>query len=151
MKRNRWFIIIILLIALIVYTKYGDSGNTIETTEAGISTITETGIYSNPAEVAEYIHLFNKLPQNFIAKNKAIELGWNSTEGNLWEVTNKMSIGGDAFGNREELLPKADNRIWFECDVNYNGGYRGAERIVYSNDGLIYYTDNHYESFKKLY
>jgi guanyl-specific ribonuclease Sa len=62
-----------------------------------------------------------------------------------------MSIGGDVFGNREGMLPKSDGRKWFECDINYSGGYRGAERIVYSNDGLIYYTNDHYKTFKQLY
>ena len=62
-----------------------------------------------------------------------------------------MSIGGDYFGNRENLLPNKKNRKWYECDINYNGGYRNSERIVFSNDGLIYYTSNHYESFEQLY
>ena len=62
-----------------------------------------------------------------------------------------MSIGGDKFGNREGLLPKEDGRQYYECDVNYQGGYRGAERIVFSNDGLIFYTDDHYNSFTQLY
>jgi len=62
-----------------------------------------------------------------------------------------MSIGGDRFGNREGLLPDQEGRVWYECDVNYNGGYRGAERLVYSNDGLIYYTADHYQSFTRLY
>ncbi len=62
-----------------------------------------------------------------------------------------MSIGGDHFGNYEGLLPDATGRKWHECDVNYSGGYRGAERLVYSNDGLIYYTEDHYESFEKMY
>jgi guanyl-specific ribonuclease Sa len=62
-----------------------------------------------------------------------------------------MVIGGDRFGNREGLLPESDGRKYFECDVAYEGGYRGAERLVYSNDGLIYYTPDHYESFTLLY
>ena len=61
------------------------------------------------------------------------------------------AIGGDTFGNREGLLPEEDGRIYYECDVNYEGGYRGGERIVFSSDGLIYYTDDHYESFTLLY
>ncbi|HBI55716.1 MAG TPA: ribonuclease, partial [Firmicutes bacterium] len=59
--------------------------------------------------------------------------------------------GGDRFGNREGLLPDDPGRVWYECDVNYAGGYRGPERIVFSNEGLIYYTDDHYESFTRLY
>ncbi len=107
--------------------------------------------YSKPEDVAEYIHIFQQLPPNFIAKDEAIALGWKNNEGNLWEVTDKKSIGGDVFGNREGLLPKSEGRVWRECDVNYYGGYRGGERIVYSNDGLIYYTDDHYASFKQFY
>lgn len=113
--------------------------------------ILEAGAYSKPEEVAEYIHTYNKLPGNYITKKEAVALGWQSDKGNLWEVTDEMSIGGDTFGNREGRLPKATGRKWYECDVNYNGGYRGSERILYSNDGLIYYTKDHYETCTELY
>lgn len=113
--------------------------------------VSEDGIYSTPEDVALYIHTFDKLPSNFVTKNEARDLGWDNSKGNLWDVTDNMSIGGDKFGNREGLLPKADGRIYYECDVNYNGGFRGAQRIVFSNDGLIFYTDDHYESFEQLY
>lgn len=113
--------------------------------------IDEFGVYREPRLVAEYIHIYNKLPINFVSKKEAMDLGWDSDKGNLWEVTDKMSIGGDKFGNREGLLPKKDGRVYYECDVNYEGGYRGAERIVYSNDGLVFYTDDHYKSFTQLY
>lgn len=113
--------------------------------------IHEDGKYTTPQDVSLYIHTYNKLPSNFITKKKAIDLGWESNKGNLWDVTEQMSIGGDTFGNREGTLPKKDVRKWFECDVNYEGGFRGAERIVFSNDGLIYYTDDHYETFTQLY
>lgn len=114
-------------------------------------TLDEDGIYFSPEEVAEYIHIYKKLPKNYITKKEARDLGWESEKGNLWDVTNQMSIGGDSFGNREGLLPKADGRKYFECDVNYSGGFRGSERIVYSNDGLIYYTKDHYKTLEKLY
>jgi ribonuclease T1 len=113
--------------------------------------IDETGKYTTPQDVAAYIHEYAELPSNFISKKEAAALGWKSNEGNLWDVTDQMSIGGDTFGNREGRLPNAKGRKWYECDVNYAGGYRGAERIVYSNDGLIYYTDDHYETFEQLY
>lgn len=61
-----------------------------------------------------------------------------------------MSIGGDVFLNREKLLPVEDGRSWYECDVNYNGGYRGGERLVYSSDGLIYQTSDHYKTFTEI-
>ena len=74
-----------------------------------------------------------------------------SSEGNLWEVADGMCIGGDIFGNREGLLPEENERVYYECDVNYAGGFRGSERVVFSDDGLIYYTGDHYESFEMLY
>lgn len=113
--------------------------------------IEEDGWYTTKADVARYIHLYHKLPGNFIDKNKAEDLGWQSTKGNLDDVAPGMSIGGNKFGNREGLLPKAKGRTYYECDINYEGGHRGAERIVYSNDGLIYYTEDHYDSFELLY
>lgn len=115
------------------------------------TTINELGSYTDPYQVAEYIYTYDRLPDNFLTKKEASNLGWKSEKGNLWDVTDKMSIGGDRFGNREGLLPKEEGRIYYECDVNYEGGYRGAERIVFSNDGLIFYTDDHYESFTQLY
>lgn len=128
----------------------GDSSTSEQTDSSSVS-VEEDGIYSTPDTVAAYIHTFHKLPSNYITKTEAVQLGWNSEEGNLWDVTDKQSIGGDKFGNYEKLLPEKEGRLWYECDVNYNGGYRGKERIVYSNDGLIYYTDDHYESFSQLY
>ena len=114
------------------------------------ASIEEDGWYSSKEDVAEYIEVYQQLPDNFITKQEAIELGWDNSKGNLWEVAEGMSIGGDRFMNREGLLPDEKGRIWTECDINYDGGYRGAERIVFSNDGLIYYTDDHYESFECL-
>ena len=107
--------------------------------------------YSIMAEVAAYLHEFRSLPPNFITKAEAQKLGWDNAKGNLWAVTDHKSIGGDRFGNREGLLPNAAGRQYFECDINYNGGYRGAERIVYSSDGLVFYSDDHYATFKQLY
>ena len=115
------------------------------------SGITEEGTYTSKEEVALYIYEFGHLPDNFITKKEAKSLGWESKEGNLGEVAPGKSIGGDYFGNYEGILPEEDGRDYYECDINSDGGYRGAERIVYSNDGLIYYTEDHYESFELLY
>lgn len=111
----------------------------------------EDGTYTSKEDVAAYLYLYQHLPSNFITKNEAKALGWESKEGNLDEVAPGMSIGGDKFGNYEGLLPEADGRQYYECDINFEGGYRGSERIIYSNDGLIYYTEDHYETFELLY
>ena len=134
-------------------TSVPETSETESVTESSIEkmSVEKDGRYTTPEDVAEYIHTFGTLPSNFITKKEAQKLGWNNKEGNLWKVTDQMSIGGDYFGNYEGLLPEADGRKYTECDVNYEGGYRGDERIVFSNDGLIFYTDDHYESFTQLY
>ncbi len=107
--------------------------------------------YYSDEEVALYLYVFRELPANYLTKNEAYDLGWNSSKGNLWQVAYGLCIGGDKFGNREGLLPDAYDRQWYEADVNYEGGYRGSERILFSNDGLIYVTYDHYETFTLLY
>lgn len=105
--------------------------------------------YSSKEEVALYLHLYDELPPNYLTKDEANALGWDAEKGNLWEVTDKMSIGGDRFSNREGLLP--EDKTYFECDIDYQGGYRGAKRLVYSDDGWIYFTADHYDRFELLY
>ena len=130
-----------------------DSGSQIETDNGSSDTggISEDGEYSSKEEVALYLYSFGKLPPNYITKKEAEALGWQSNKGNLWAVAPGMSIGGDSFGNREGLLPKANKRKYFECDIDYEGGYRNEKRIVFSDDGLIFYTGDHYNSFEQLY
>lgn len=122
------------------------------TSQAGTSQlqVVEGKTYYTKEEVATYIKKFHKLPANYITKGEAQKLGWDNTKGNLWKVSDQRSIGGDRFSNREGALPKASGRQYFECDIDYNGGYRGAKRIIYSNDGLIFYTEDHYKTFKPL-
>lgn len=115
------------------------------------TSISEDGTYTSKDEVALYIHMYGHLPDNFISKTKARNAGWDSKEGNLDEVLPGMSIGGSEYKNYDGQLPDAAGRTWTECDINYTGGYRGAERIVFSNDGLIYYTGDHYKTFEQLY
>lgn len=105
--------------------------------------------YTSKEEVALYLHLYEELPPNFITKKEAQKLGWVSKEGNLSEVAPGMSIGGDYFGNYEGILPKG--KEYHECDIDSDGSYRGAKRIVFSDDGCIYYTEDHYETFELLY
>lgn len=113
--------------------------------------ILESQTYSSKDDVASYLHLYGHLPDNYITKQDAQKLGWESSKGNLWDVAPGKSIGGSRFGNYEGLLPESDSRQYYECDIDYNGGFRNEKRIVYSNDGLIYYTEDHYESFELLY
>ncbi|WP_195854552.1 ribonuclease domain-containing protein [Aerococcus tenax] len=106
-------------------------------------------VYRSDEEVSAYLNAYQELPPNYITKKEAQAAGWESDKGNLWEVTDKKTIGGDHFGNFEKKLPA--DKTYREADVNYYGGYRGDDRLVYSSSGDIYYTDDHYQSFKQLY
>lgn len=121
------------------------------TSLAGQPSIEEQGSYTDRDSVALYLHTYGRLPDNYITKKQAEAAGWISKEGNLWEVAPGKSIGGSRFGNYEKKLPDQEGRVWYECDINFDGSYRGAERIVYSDDGLIYYTGDHYQTFEQLY
>ncbi len=111
----------------------------------------EDGTYTSKDDVAAYLHEYQHLPDNYITKKQAQKLGWDSSAGNLNKVAPGKSIGGDRFGNYEELLPVKKGRTYYECDIDYTGGYRQAKRIIYSDDGLIYYTEDHYKTFTQLY
>ena len=121
------------------------------TGQASGQSVTEDGSYNSKEEVAQYLHLYGHLPGNYVSKQEAQQLGWSggSVEPYAGEGT---AIGGSSFGNYEERLPEAKGRSYHECDIDTVGeDSRGAKRLVYSNDGLIYYTEDHYESFDLLY
>lgn len=121
-----------------------------ESDKSSPAALDEGGEYTSAEDVALYLHLYAHLPQNFITKKDARALGWNG--GGLDDYADGKCIGGDRFGNYEGLLPDAPGREYHECDIDtLHAVSRGAKRIVYSNDGLIYYTEDHYESFILLY
>jgi len=159
MNLKKIFALLLVLVMLVLSFALGEEMEDIEVLVADGVAITEELLveygfnYYTPEEVALYLYVFVELPPNFLTKDEARELGWVSSKGNLWDVADGMCIGGDIFGNREGLLPEAEDyeRIYYECDVNYAGGFRGSERVVFSDDGLIYYTGDHYESFELLY
>lgn len=114
------------------------------------SELPEDGSYTSKDEVALYISIYGHLPSNFITKKEAQALGWEG--GSLEPYAPGKCIGGSRFGNYEGLLPEKEGRVYTECDIDTLGAdRRGAKRIVFSNDGLIYYTEDHYESFELLY
>ena len=121
-----------------------------ETAELEQTAIDEDGEYTSKEDVALYIHSYGRLPKVFIRKRVGERLGWAG--GSLEPYAPGRSIGGDRFGNYEGLLPEAEGRRYTECDIDTMGrSSRGAKRIVFSNDGLIYYTGDHYKSFELLY
>ncbi len=110
-----------------------------------------SGPIIEPQAIADYLFEHGELPDNFITKKEAQKLGWDSRENYVSDVAPGKSIGGDRFGNYEGLLPSKKGRTWYEADCYYTKGKRNAHRILYSSDGLVYYTDDHYESFTQMH
>lgn len=131
-------------------TTVEQSDNDFDVSESDSSVLSEDGTYTSKEDVALYIYLYGHMPPNFITKKEAEKLGWNG--GSLEPFAPGMCIGGNYFGNYEGALPQKEGRSYTECDIDTLGAAkRGAKRIVFSNDGLIYYTEDHYNSFELLY
>lgn len=125
-------------------------GSEVTDNSSDTAALDEDGTYTGKEDVAAYIHTYGHLPNNFITKKEAEKLGWSG--GSLEPYAPGKCIGGSRFGNYEGVLPEKDGRKYIECDIDTLGASkRGAKRIVFSNDGLIYYTGDHYETFELLY
>ena len=126
------------------------TGSEVTDNSSDTAALDEDGTYTGKEDVAAYIHTYGHLPNNFITKKEAEKLGWSG--GSLEPYAPGKCIGGSRFGNYEGILPEKDGRKYTECDIDTLGASkRGAKRIVFSNDGLIYYTGDHYETFELLY
>jgi len=100
--------------------------------------------------VVSYLRQNHRLPEYYITKKKAREAGWDARAGNLCDVLPGKAIGGDRFSNREGRLPVANKRVWREADINYRCGRRGADRVLFASDGLIYVSRDHYQNFVRV-
>lgn len=150
-KRKIWLLtgLFVLLLSLTLGCGLVNAGN--KSKSSASVEVEKDGSYTGKEEVAAYLNKYKQLPDNFITKKEAKKLGWVSKKGNLSKVAPGKSIGGDKFGNYEGTLPEKKGRKYYECDIDSTGGYRGAKRIIYSNDGFIYYTEDHYNTFELLY
>ena len=104
---------------------------------------------TNDELVVKYLKEHGELPDYYITKSEAKSLGWVPSKGNLCEVAPGKAIGGDIWTNRQKSLPTKYGRKYFEADLNYNCGNRNADRVVFSNDGLVFVTFDHYRSFEE--
>lgn len=112
--------------------------------------IDKNGNYTSKEDVMNYLIEYHTLPANFITKKEARKLGWSG--GSLEQYAPGKCIGGDRFGNYEGSLPEKEDIHYYECDIDTLGeNSRGAKRIVYSDEGSIYYTEDHYKTFTLLY
>lgn len=99
--------------------------------------------------VIPYIKKNGRLPDYYITKQEARKKGWIASEGNLCTVLPGRAIGGDVFTNRQKALPVKSGRTWYEADLNYACGRRNADRVLFSNDRLVFVTTDHYKTFEE--
>ncbi len=97
-----------------------------------------------------WVFYFGCLPDYYVDKQTAYEAGWKTTAKTVSSLFPGKMIGGDVFANNSLKLPSAPGRIWYEADINYSGGKRNRQRILYSNDGLIFATYDHYHTFYEI-
>ncbi len=143
MSKKLLIAIMLLLVVLWFALKPHFSGQN-STKPADIAQLTDAN------NVARWVQQHQRLPEFYLTKDEARRQGWNPSKGNLCDVLPGRAIGGDRFGNREKRLPMQHGRLWFEADVNYACGHRDADRLLYSSDGLIFLTTDHYRSFKRV-
>lgn len=155
-------LILVLAISMLALASCGSSGSEsknagesneasedIDANKADTASVEENGTYDSKEEVSKYLSIYKKLPKNYITKKEAKKMGWHG--GSVEKYAPRKCIGGDRFGNYEKMLPEKGSRKYYECDIDTLGAdNRGPKRIIYSNDGLIYYTGNHYKSFTKM-
>ena len=150
MRKTNRMIAVLLALLLTVSLGFASAAAKALQVDASQTPVTEDGAYTSVEEVAVYLTLYGHLPQNFLTKKQAQALGWDSRAGNLNDVAPGKSIGGDHFGNYEGNVPDAAGRQWTECDIDSDGGYRNGLRLVFSSDGLLYYSDDHYQTFRQV-
>lgn len=170
-KRIISLVLMAILIAVSLYFKGGEQGAPEPSSGTSSTTQTISSTQSTPPSreaitpretpktidqltaqnnVVSFMEKYQKLPAFYMTKKQAREAGWDAKKGNLCEVLPGRAIGGDRFSNREKGLPIADGRQWFEADINYRCGHRGADRLLYSSDGMIFVSTDHYKTFQQV-
>ncbi|WP_158781485.1 ribonuclease domain-containing protein [Pantoea sp. BAV 3049] len=125
--------------------------NAADDNRSGSANNRDISVLTQQQRVADYLHQHQRLPDYYLRKSEARKLGWDPSRGNLCDALPGRAIGGDRFSNREKVLPESQGRRWFEADVNYQCGRRGSDRMLYSSDGMIYVTRDHYRHVEKVY
>ena len=168
-KRNRLIRLFVILVAAVLLLS-GCAASALETAKksrntavpapaAAVTAVPETapeptrepGPLEEAQRIADYLFENGRLPDTFLTKKEAQALGWDSYVNYVSDVAPGMSIGGDYFGNYEKKLPVVQGRKYYEADCYYRGGKRNAYRIIYSTDGHVWYTEDHYNTFTELF
>ena len=137
----------LMMVAAVILGLSGVAGQVVAKTTYNSGTIVSG---TDEKTVVSYLRQNHRLPDNYITKKKAREAGWDARSGNLCDVLPGKAIGGDRFSNREGRLPTAYKRVWRDADLNYRCGRRGADRVLFASDGLIYVSRDHYQNFVRV-
>ena len=159
MRRKKLVAVIVLLLAAVLLLS-GCTANAAgkknrnkpTATATAVPEVTATpGPMDGAQALVDYLAEHGELPENFIRKKQAEELGWKTTYRYVGDIGEGITIGGDYFGNYEEKLPVVKGRKYYEADCFYEGGPRNEYRIIFSNDGHYWFTGDHYETFVELF
>ena len=96
-----------------------------------------------------WIKYVASLPKYYITKDELIALGWKQGKSPAKFAPGKMATMG-IYRNDDNHLPQIPGRIWYEADINYYSGRRNGHRLLWSNDGLLFVTYDHYETFLEI-
>ncbi|MFI8417985.1 ribonuclease [Serratia sp. NPDC078593] len=145
-------ILVAVLIAVIIagFTALRGNGDRVIADVPAVAVTDSIDQLTQQKRVVSYLKQHQRLPNYYISKKQARNQGWDARNGNLCSVLPGKAIGGDRFSNREGRLPATHKRVWHEADINYQCGRRGADRLLYSNDGLIFVTRDHYKTFIRV-
>lgn len=153
MSKTLWIALAVAIIAALAGLKPGHqpdlSPQQVSTSGSATANAAIDQLTAHP-RVARYLQQHQRLPDYYLTKSQARRQGWDAREGDLCDKLPGKAIGGDRFANREGRLPARQGRNWYEADVNYQCGHRNADRLLWSSDGLIYLTQDHYRSFKRV-
>ena len=151
MAKRLWTgLLIILALSGVAFLNSQAAVSSHEGKSASVSTSESIEQLTQQDRVVSYLREHQRLPDFYITKKQARAEGWDASAGNLCSAGPGRAIGGDRFSNREKRLPQKAKRVWREADINYHCGRRQADRLIYSNDGLIYITRDHYRTFTKM-
>lgn len=151
MAKRLWTgLLIILALSGVAFLNSQAAVSSHEGKSASVSTSESIEQLTQQDRVVSYLREHQRLPDFYITKKQARAEGWDASVGNLCSAVPGRAIGGDRFSNREKRLPQKAKRVWREADINYHCGRRQADRLIYSNDGLIYITRDHYRTFTKM-
>ncbi len=93
-----------------------------------------------------WLRHYGQLPDNYHSESDLRALGWKQGDSPVKFAPEKMVTRGE-YENMNGHLPDAPGRVWYEADINYYSGKRNGHRILWSNDGLLFVTYDHYRTF----